>query len=108
MIAFNDLPANGDCTVTLTGTDSPTGCWEWYDGLSVSNAYIETSVYDAKELLRIENVIKATETMVLIARMFKPMMKSVFLWSVRVIGLRMLFCRSGYLSKRIRAIRKSR
>lgn len=64
--------------------------------------------YSAKELLRMENAAKATETMILIGRMFKrKVIVSIFL-PVAVRFLRLGFCVSGYLPRRIRRIRKDK
>ena len=59
------------------------------------------------DLIRLQNAIKATETMVDIGRGFVDYMKTVFRGRVLLMR-RLLFCKSGYLPKRIRRKRRSK
>ena len=60
-----------------------------------------------RELIILQNAIKATETMVDIGRGFVDYMKTVFRGRVLLMR-RLLFCKSGYLPKRIRRKRRSK
>lgn len=96
---------DGDWTATYDPftAGSPTEyipSWTWTTTLDVEPE-------DKKHQKVVENAIKATETMVQLGKRYiERFNKIVYIPIYKVV--RSLFCKSGYLPKRIRAIRKSK
>ncbi len=104
MIAWTDDPnGTGMCSYTTCGTRTV-----YYTGSHPTVVECEERIkYTDKQFKKIKNAIKATKTMALLGRVFKDIRKSVFIRKPLIV-FRMLFCKSGYLPKRIRRIRKAR
>jgi ribosomal protein L18E len=90
---------------TSSGLYSPDEYWWWTE---IDNAMDRLKEHlDYINLRKIENAIKATETMVLLGRIFRVAIKSIF-FPTTMSARRMMFSKSGYLPKKIRALRKDR
>lgn len=88
----------------IIGSDSTTFLCE---SMSVFDKELIEIIRSEKELIRIENAIKATKTMVTLMRMYED--AKVFGGFARVFKrVKPMFSNSGYLPKRIRGMKCSR
>lgn len=75
----------------------------WYDYGTPDSAHNWN--YNSKELLCIENALKATERMIMMGRVYRhPLYSNHHTEAFRAI--RMMFSKSGYLPTKIKRIRK--
>jgi hypothetical protein len=115
MIAYTGFATGTSCGYSTTAgwhDDSPTAGGFIIDEVSsTSDTLFYTIEFDTTKLKILKNAIKATEMLVTISRLFRASLQSLqslIPKRLPVMIKRSLFCRSGYLPRKIRKIRKSR
>ncbi len=96
------------CIIGDTSSSDTTSSWYYYeDATNYSITKIEQFVRNNIDLRKMKNAIKATETMIIIAKAYICRLRTIFISKKKYI-IKMMFCKSGHLPKRINRIMRNK